>query len=318
MPHRVLPDFDTYADAIKDARVRITLRRRDLSNWALGDMSLGRFHLQWGTAGGSLVCEGEVHAGGHVLFVPLNHTAVHVINGQRLDGRSLMVAAPAAEFCIAADGWSDWFSLYIPNTSESDEEAAGDSTVWPGCRVTQVNHRQLNRIRRLVREITASGGSDTSCEEPKLRCAEQVLGELADCVIGKTSRAPASDRGRPPVNRRELLHLVEELVADPVTPARVRTLAQSAGVSERTLRRAFQDLFGTTPARYARLRRLHTAREALLAADPLECTVTAILANCGVLEFGRFAGTYRTLFGELPSQTLRRSGRMSAVPLRGV
>ncbi len=38
-------------------------------------------------------------------------------------------------------------------------------------------------------------------------------------------------------------------------------------------------------------------------------SVTEIVAGCGIYELGRFAGEYRRLFGELPSETLARSSR---------
>jgi hypothetical protein len=52
------------------------------------------------------------------------------------------------------------------------------------------------------------------------------------------------------------------------------------------------------------LRRLHQVREALRNAEPDELTVTSVAAQYGFWQFGRFAGQYRRLFGELPSDTL--------------
>ena len=89
----------------------------------------------------------------------------------------------------------------------------------------------------------------------------------------------------------------------------VGELAAASDVSERTLRNAFKDYFGVSPARYLRLRQLHQAYSALRAADPDEAMVSKILAQHGVWEFGRFAERYRRHFGELPSQTLRRKFR---------
>ena len=78
------------------------------------------------------------------------------------------------------------------------------------------------------------------------------------------------------------------------------------GVSERTLRTAFEEYFGVGPTKYLKIRTLHEARKALIAADPFATSVTDIAARLGIWEFGRFSHDYKTLFGELPSQTLRK------------
>jgi transcriptional regulator GlxA family with amidase domain len=48
------------------------------------------------------------------------------------------------------------------------------------------------------------------------------------------------------------------------------------------------------------------ARSALLRADPATTSVAEIARKHQFLELGRFAVTYRTIFGEMPSTTLRR------------
>ena len=60
------------------------------------------------------------------------------------------------------------------------------------------------------------------------------------------------------------------------------------------------------PIRYLTLRRMHLARRALLQADASTATVTQIVTDHGFLELGRFAVTYRALFGETPSMSLQR------------
>jgi AraC family ethanolamine operon transcriptional activator len=86
----------------------------------------------------------------------------------------------------------------------------------------------------------------------------------------------------------------------------VTDLAENAGVSERTLRTAFNEHFATSPARYLWTRRLHAINRALRAADPAEQSVTGLLVRHGEWQFGRFAMRYRRLFGELPSETLKK------------
>ena len=82
-------------------------------------------------------------------------------------------------------------------------------------------------------------------------------------------------------------------------------LASAAGVSERTLRAAFQEYFGMGPVRYLKFRTLNHIRKALKNADAAVTTVTGAATQFGVWELGRFARDYKLLFGELPSETLR-------------
>ncbi len=58
-----------------------------------------------------------------------------------------------------------------------------------------------------------------------------------------------------------------------------------------------------SPKQYLLLRRMHLARRALRDSAPGETTVTDIATRHGFWQFGRFAGEYRSLFGEAPSTT---------------
>jgi AraC-like DNA-binding protein len=78
------------------------------------------------------------------------------------------------------------------------------------------------------------------------------------------------------------------------------------GVAERTLRMCCAEVLGVSPTRYILLRRLNQAREALRRADPSIATVAEVARDNQFLEFGRFAVTYRNVFGESPSTTLQR------------
>jgi AraC-like DNA-binding protein len=78
------------------------------------------------------------------------------------------------------------------------------------------------------------------------------------------------------------------------------------GVSSRTLRMHCQEHLGMGPHKYLWLRRMNLVRRALTLADATGATVTVIATDHGFWELGQFAVSYRKLFGESPSVTLRR------------
>ena len=85
----------------------------------------------------------------------------------------------------------------------------------------------------------------------------------------------------------------------------IAELCEISKLSERSLEYGFREYLGITPIRYLRLIRLNGARQDLLVAVPMKGAVLSIALNWGFLELGRFAGEYRQLFEELPSETLR-------------
>jgi AraC-like DNA-binding protein len=105
--------------------------------------------------------------------------------------------------------------------------------------------------------------------------------------------------------------------------SQIPELCAIIGASERTLRECCTKFLGMSPSRYLRLQRLNMVRVALRRADASTGTVAEVARRYGFYELGRFAGIYRTVFGEMPSTTLRSSRcdgepcGVSKHPLRG-
>jgi AraC-like DNA-binding protein len=97
--------------------------------------------------------------------------------------------------------------------------------------------------------------------------------------------------------------LIEEF---PTEPWSVVRLASEAHLSVRSLQEGFRREFDVSPMTYLKQVRLRRARAALLRPEP-GSTVQSVAVSCGFLHGGRFASDYRALFGEAPSETLRRA-----------
>jgi len=86
----------------------------------------------------------------------------------------------------------------------------------------------------------------------------------------------------------------------------VTDLCRIAGVCERTLEYAFQEIMGLTPMAFLSRLRLHRVRHELLLAMPGATTIAKEALRWGFWHFGDFSRAYKDCFGELPSDTLSR------------
>ncbi|MFI6762665.1 AraC family transcriptional regulator [Micromonospora sp. NPDC050417] len=107
----------------------------------------------------------------------------------------------------------------------------------------------------------------------------------------------------PFVLRRAVDFIDTHLASDIALP----DIAAAARATGRAVQRAFRRHLDTTPTAYLRDARLHHAHRDLSNADPANGdTVTAIAARWGFLHPGRFATTYRRVYGRSPHITLHQ------------
>lgn len=108
--------------------------------------------------------------------------------------------------------------------------------------------------------------------------------------------------------RQKLARRVEAyLRANECQPVGIAELCAAVGAPERSIHHACREFFGLPPVALLRVRRLHRARRQLLERGRAT-TVTATATDWGFDHLGEFASAYRGLFGETPSETLRRRG----------
>jgi len=81
-------------------------------------------------------------------------------------------------------------------------------------------------------------------------------------------------------------------------------LAAMAGISIRSLSRAFERKYGLGPMAFVRQRRLDACFAQLRGSDREAITVTEVAMSYGFWHVGKFAIAYRDAFGESPSESL--------------
>jgi AraC family ethanolamine operon transcriptional activator len=90
-------------------------------------------------------------------------------------------------------------------------------------------------------------------------------------------------------------------------PLTLKQLAQDLESSSSALSFGFQDLFSLSPMRYLKVQRLHAVRQHLKAKNPENCTIAILASQFGFYSPSHFTRDYKAMFGELPSETLRKT-----------
>jgi AraC-like DNA-binding protein len=187
----------------------------------------------------------------------------------------------------------------------------------PAARILHPAARDMARLRRLHAQACrlAETRPKVLAHPEVARAIEQgLIHALVTCLAAKARDGGAARRQ----HTRIMVRFEDVLAERPNRQLPLPELCALIGVSERTLRSCCIEFLGISPSRDVLLRRLQAARIALRDADPATANVAEIAGSCGFTELGRFAGTYRNAYGELPSTTLRRSpgpgilGRISA------
>ena len=239
------------------------------------------------------------------FMVPLAVPAAARWNGRAVRAEDIIVCPPRSE-CLAFDPPSTQFAILTVGTTAPVLRAAGSLLASSaGAPLTarcgseaRVLCERLICVRNAAesRHLSALSEVDLNLAAALRACLERWADGCGDV---------ASLDGRSRIVRR-----VEEFLRSHVSEGvSVAQLSTVAGVSERSLRNAFYDVYTTSPKRYMTLWQLHQVRRTLRSADAAAATVTAAATCHGFYELGRFAGAYKSLFGEAPSQTLSRAKR---------
>ncbi|MHC5024316.1 MAG: helix-turn-helix domain-containing protein [Planctomycetota bacterium] len=303
-------DFDEFAASIRNIESRMMFRNPDRRTWRLASVDVGRMILQHGQLGSGNIAQGQIQTDGYMLYLPLTPATEYTANGATLEEESFAILEPGSEFCISTKVAHDWGVVFVP----IDIFAPAGECVWPApsvetktVRVTRALPHAAARFRAVLRDVMATAATRPRFESsPAARGAAAELLDIASSVLGLRRVAEPHARGRVKYPREDIVRRCHELLDQrDAWPVHVGALAAAAGVSERTLRTVFHEYFGVGPLRYLHLRQLYQVHRALQAAEPDAASVSEILVDNGVWEFGRFACRYDRHFGEPPSATLR-------------
>jgi AraC-like DNA-binding protein len=305
---RSFTDPDAYARFVPSTKVQLTVAKRGqfkakVTLVALRDLWMQRFSDNLPRVAHSAAESGRV-----VISFRTAPGPSLIWGGLEMTPETLLRHNEAFDSFQRSSGSAAWGSVSLPvatmaniGSMMADRELTAPRdpvSVAPSLLAMSRLHRIHTAIGRLAAsepELLAHAGAAKGMEQA-------LIGAMVSCLIGSESHQTSRAQGRHHALMRKFHALLE---ANPEEPIYMPELSVALGVSGRTLRNCFQEHLGMGLKRYLLLRRLHLARHALMEGAPGKVTVTDTATRYGFWELGRFAGAYKSVFGESPSATLR-------------
>jgi len=295
--------FDEYSDKIREANALSLMTAPLTGPLDFAQHVLPRTILQFGSGGSGTIVHGTTHSDPCFLFMQSATCADRIVfDGRSLQWPGIVMIPPASHFTFACTGLTQWISLAVPAELTNGVTNGGLKKYL----VSMENAKILitppaaEFINLIEAAMTARNGIQRARAAHLHAIEASLLGILDRILSDSVSQRRCFDKRTEKVmstvleclRRDGQIHVVE--------------LARAAGVSERTLHRLFWKYFHMGPKRYSKVRQLNLVRRAIRQNHATPVSITGILTEHGVTEFGRFAIEYKALFNESPAETLHK------------
>ena len=253
--------------------------------------------------------------GSRAVGVPAAMNGTALFRGQPTDVDTLVTLGPDEELDFFAPRGLDILGLAIDagvlEAHARQVEHRDIAAVFGTSSVFKPGAARLGEFRRaLLSVLHALDANPTALQyRPSQRVLEQTMLAAVVAVVNDDISSPELAHPR----RRHIVDSAKEFmlarIAETIT---VADLCIALGVSRRTLQYSFKEVLGINPVRFLRAMRLNGVRRDLKGAGEPAGSVQDTAANWGFWHLGHFVTEYKQMFGELPSETLRRTRRAPA------
>jgi AraC-like DNA-binding protein len=313
MPSSAILSFtDPYAyqTAVRAADVEIVVTGRGDYRAELTRIDLHHLWMQRRWQSLPYIAHTTTHKNRSPIFFPTDPRQLPLrFSGMEVSPGDIVLVSSGAELYNHAPAGCHWGVMSL---TPDHLAAAGRALVGRDLSAPAVTHpirpspplvRRLLNLHKAAADLAATA-PDMLAHPEVAKAIEQAL---VNAMIACLTDPAAVQRGSSSHQRLAVMRRFEQLLqANKEQPLYMAEVCAQLRVSDRTLRSQCKEHLGMGPHRYLWLRRMHLARRALALADGTSTTVTDIAMDHGFAELGRFAVSYRKLFGETPSVTLRR------------
>jgi AraC-like DNA-binding protein len=311
MPRSVSYSFNdplAYQGAIRGGQLEVLLATRGDFRAKLQQIDCNRLWMQHG-------CEnlaGVKHAAFNldravVLFLADPLQPCPRVCGVELSAQALTYSGLGSAYHLRTNGPFRWAAMSLPADDFAARSVAltgREMRAGPATRTLHPDPQHMARLARLHRATRqlAQTAPDVFLRPEVCNALEhELVHAMVTCLADDDELEPRSGWR----HHSLIIRKFEEFLAENCDrPLHLAEICAAVRASERVLRICCEEHLGMGPIRYLWLRRMHLARRALISADPAKTTVTEVATHFGFWELGRFATSYRALFGQSPSVCL--------------
>ncbi|MFP4594272.1 helix-turn-helix domain-containing protein [uncultured Ralstonia sp.] len=276
---------------------------------SLAQIAVDRLHVFREVFTGRVAQYGAAPVGSVSFAIPLHVPGDATLQGRKFEPHSLHALVSREDFVFHVAEGMDTLILTV-DADELAELVESMQSTWTahrcGGRLLSLDRLcYAHAVRSLTDTFFAATQNEAMLASPPAQkiFRHTMLGLLLDVLI---EEAPNRKTDLTDAVRCDIVRRSREIVlaggAESVT---VLDLCRILRVSRRTLQNSFLQVTKMTPLGYLRAIRLSEVRRALMSSPRDAMSIGDAAARFGFFHQSHFTADYKTLFGELPSDTCR-------------
>ena len=309
----VTQEIDELAFYMKHADIELIQIGHAISPSSLTLISFDNIDMQIGDYGAAYLSNASTDREWPGLVYKLNRDYSTICNGYNIDSKAFMFYGKNSDHIGINKGPCKWAYITFKNDyletlldlfQSQLKMAAGASSCLRSPQQTSID-----QLYGVIGEISkfATLNPQIFQDADIIKGMEFSLIESQISVLSDALPYAKKNGNKKKKSHERIIRLsIDYLKANLYKPIYVLDLCHALNVGLRTLYNSFHEFYNISPIRYLRLQRYAKARRDLINADPKSTTVTSIAVKWHFWHFGRFSVEYKNIYGESPSESLKK------------
>ena len=239
------------------------------------------------------------------------------INNHEIAAGQIMIRPSGIEFELMTPADFHIYGLVINKNTLKNEMVGPDAELWQKrsneIQVSDPNHYVSYELAKLISLLlnnnNSPAGSHQFLEDKNhsrlTRLSPLIASKVADLII-QTEYGCDETKVTNQTTQRVIADITTYIKDTNSYPLTITELCQITHVSRRALQYCFEKGFGISPIQYIRECRLNEIRRLLLKEES-DIIIADLALDLGFFHIATFNAQYKDLFGETPTQTIKRS-----------